>query len=187
MAALFQEKAKAGKGLFMRKVSKVKKTSAIIVVSVFFILVSIFLLAGCADKKWVDGQALSDAQTQNLANTQSGCQIAFTKTGMCASMTWQTEIQELIWGNFNLSFWNLKSSSNNRQLIDPPGNTVDIKLVMVGMAHKNAPPDVKRTGPGQFAVTRIYFTMPDQWQIVFTLKQDGQVLDQAIYNVLVKN
>lgn len=143
----------------------------------------IFLVTGCGVSPLFNHRNADDMKSPSVALTDD-CQLAFTKAGLCASLTWTKHETEDEPGAFTLRFWK-KGDSAKGPFVDP-GRTVKVKLVMPGCPMVPGP--VKVAGAkdasgaaltGVFDATEVRLGMAGDWEIWIQLKEGTQVFDQA--------
>lgn len=117
------------------------------------------------------------------------CELDFSKAGFCASWSWDQrpgdDHGDEVTGSAVLRFWKKGEGSPFGPYMDPEG-TVAVKLWMPAMGHGSSPVTVRPQSdaagsriPGVFTASRIFFSMPGEWEIRVQLKNGTQIVDQA--------
>jgi len=121
----------------------------------------------------------------------SECPLSFPKQGLCASWTWENPPNDQDFAQARIVFWKAQQGSIDSPELDP-ALTVFAKLWMPSMGHGSSPVSVQahtdETGnvvPGTFDASRVFFSMPGDWEVWLQLKQDGKVLEQAKLDVSI--
>lgn len=110
---------------------------------------------------------------------EAECPLAFPKSGLCASLTWDSPASSQAENSFVLRFWSKEGGSPAGPFRDADG-TVAVQLWMPSMGHGSSPVTVTPHGGGAYAATRVFFIMPGAWDIRVQIKRGGQLLEQAI-------
>jgi hypothetical protein len=105
------------------------------------------------------------------------CMLSFALSGLCASYTWATEISSQVEGTLALRFWRANDPTGPYVR---PEQEVWLKLWMSSMGHGSSPVTIRELAPGEYEVSRIYFSMPGDWDLRFQLKQGTTVVEQVV-------
>ncbi len=146
-----------------------------------FCLVSLLVLlltTACARPDYISKEELNPSQ-------QPGdCPLVFTSTQICFAVTWLRGPTISGSSDFELRFWDKNTGTKNGPYINPPG-TLGILLWMPSMSHGSAPVTITPLAIGEFKVTNVYFVMPKDWEVQFSLENGGQVTDQAALGLIL--
>jgi YtkA-like len=130
--------------------------------------------------------AVAPQQNNQAGNT--GCDLAFSKTSLCASVTWVKQPTADDQGEFTVRFWDPAQGTEAGPYVTP-ADDVAVKLWMPEMGHGSSPTKViaaiDTTGtavPGVFDVQNIFFVMNGKWQVFIQLKKGSQVVDQVEFD-----
>ncbi len=110
------------------------------------------------------------------------CDARF-RSGECLGLSWLTQPTESEAGSF--VFKTFRQSLDQTALVTMavvPTSPITVRLFMPSMGHGSSPVAVTPTAPGDYRATNVYFSMHGEWQIIFELKKNGQVIDAAILN-----
>jgi hypothetical protein len=123
-----------------------------------------------------------NAPVQRSAPVAGDCPLEFPKSGLCASLTWDTALSSEDENTGTLRFWDKATSSAAGPYRDASGD-VGVMLWMPAMGHGSSPVTVTAQGGGTYAVTKAYFVMPGDWDVRVQLKQNHQLIEQAVLSV----
>jgi len=125
---------------------------------------------------------------QENNQTEKGCDLSFSKSSLCASVTWVKQPTADDQGEFTLRFWDAAQGTEAGPYVTP-ADDVAIKLWMPDMGHGSSPTKViaatDATGSpvaGVFDVQNIFFVMNGKWQVFIQLKKGSQVVDQVEFD-----
>jgi len=138
------------------------------------LLASLFLLSACAHPDYVNPTELNGAQN----SVHQDCPMTYTKSGLCASLTWTRGPISPDESEFLLKFWDAETSSENGPYEDPT-STLSVVLWMPSMGHGSSPVTIEKIETGIYRVRRVYFIMPGEWEIRTFLKVGTTITDQA--------
>lgn len=99
------------------------------------------------------------------------CPIEFSKTKVCASITWSSGPTKQATNAYRLRFWP-KGQAASGPYSDAT-TSVAVKLWMPAHGHGSTAPTVTKVAPGEYDVTAVNFTMSGDWQLQHTLKDAG--------------
>jgi hypothetical protein len=115
---------------------------------------------------------------------QGDCPLAFPKSGLCASITWDSALTSDAENTATLRFWdsNTGSEAGPYRNIDADGEAA-VALWMPAMGHGSSPVTVTAQGGGVYSVTKAYFIMPGAWDVRVQIKKNHQLFEQAVASV----
>lgn len=134
-------------------------------------------LLGCARPDYISKELLNPS-------SQGSCPLMFPKSSICFDITWINGPSTSGSSDFIARFWDKNTGSKDGPFIDPPGE-LKILLWMPSMSHGSAPVTLQKTSLGEFKVTNVYFIMPKDWEVRFTLEDQGQIFDQASFGLIL--
>lgn len=147
----------------------------------FFSLVSslcfVFLATACARPDYISRDELNPSQADD-------CALTFTNSQLCLTVTWLNGPTVSGSSDFEVRFWDKNTGNKNGPYVNPPG-TLGVLLWMPSMSHGSAPVTITPLAPGEFKVTNVYFIMPKDWEVRFSLENNGQVTDQDALELIL--
>jgi len=127
----------------------------------------------------------------SLSAASADCALSFSKSELCASLSWDSPPVEGQDSPFTLRFWNSKTSSKNGPYVDP-SLTVFTKLWMPAMGHGSSPITTVHTKDpaggdvtGIYHSTDVFFIMGGDWEVHVQLKQGQTVVEEAILPISI--
>jgi hypothetical protein len=119
----------------------------------------------------------------------AACPLPLNRTGLCASVTWDTAPSASRANAFTLRFWNQATGSESGPYITP-GQTPFVRLWMSSMGHGSRPVVLSAAKdasgapmPGVYRVEQVVFTMRGDWDVQIQLRNGATVVDQATLNL----
>ena len=158
-----------------------------IIFSIFSIASLLFLplLSSCG-KSEPTGEPILEP----LAEIRKPLNVVFPNTGLSASLTFKNEVSKVKKdAPFTLRFWKTVGGDSVKGPFVDPGfvlNEDTVHLEMPAHGHGSSPVTIAQVGKGSdisFAVTRVYFTMPGDWEIWVDFVKDGNVIESAKFKV----
>lgn len=141
----------------------------------YFLIFTIFLTA-CADPKYLSSQSYQNPQGPYF---ESNCSIQFQNSHLCLDWKWESAPTQQKKGTFYFKVYrrnNLDKSPVLLDLASPP----DVILWMPSMSHGSSPVSVSQEDVGTYRAHNVFFIMTGDWEIKIQVKENGQVIDEAI-------
>ena len=110
------------------------------------------------------------------------CPLEFPKSGLCASITWDSALSSENENTATLRFWDKATGAEAGPYRDAQGE-VAVMLWMPAMGHGSSPVTVSAQGAGVYEVSKAYFIMPGAWDVRVQIKQNHQLFEQAVLSV----
>jgi hypothetical protein len=133
----------------------------------------------------------SSAGGLSVEAESAACPLSFSKSGLCASLTWTSGPSAETMNSFVLKFWKKTGADQNGPYSNPT-QTVFVKLWMPSMGHGSSPvtlqhqQDATHTDlTGKFEASNVYFVMPGAWDLHVQLKDGTTVVEEAILAVKI--
>lgn len=124
----------------------------------------------CANPNY-SNETTVNAQAQNNNNCNANCSLNFVRTNIQAQLSWNTKPVVEDESPFTLRF------------SAPPGAAVSVRLFMPSMGHGSAPIKLQKVDEANYNATNVYFTMAGNWELIVSLKQGNQLVDQAVVKI----
>ncbi|KHD89589.1 MAG: hypothetical protein OM95_02325 [Bdellovibrio sp. ArHS] len=134
-----------------------------------WLLFSVLGLVACANPDYVSDD---DQQVQNKPMADGAY---FSKVRILAKISWENTPNS---EQANAFILNLSAPSDQF-------NELAVSLWMPSMGHGSIPVKIEKINPTQYRITDVYFLMPGDWDIRFTLKNNGVVIDSAYASMIV--
>lgn len=146
------------------------------------LVLSLLVLLGCAQPKYVSPNSLSDSQAQQ--ENKASCALQFPNSGLCLSWAWEkiptsTEMGSLVFKTYRLN--NYDATAVEMDLPSVP----QVILWMPSMGHGSSPTTILRLDVGTYAASNVFFVMPGEWQIKFQLKDGNAVQDEVVISLSI--
>ncbi len=119
------------------------------------------------------------SDTASAAPVTTACDLTFSRSGLCASVTFDSAPNSENENAFTLKFYSQVSGTPETGPFIDPTATVSVKLWMPSMGHGSSPVTLTRSAEGTYRATRVFFVMPGDWEIRVLLKTGTTVVDQA--------
>jgi hypothetical protein len=144
---------------------------------------SIFLIfsstIACGNSPLLNHLNQDNAPIDNGAGTSGqDCPLDFTKSGLCAKLTWDASPAGDQENSFTLHFYN-KATGAARDV----DNEVSVLLWMPAMGHGSSPVQITALGNGGYSATHVYFVMPGAWEVRVQIKKNHQLVEQETTQV----
>ena len=117
---------------------------------------------------------------RTVTDSTAPCALWLEGSKLCASITWVTTPGEESDGELLLRFWNPERATEAGPFVDPELGTPFVQLWMPSMGHGSSPTRIAKQGPGEYRVTRVYFSMPGDWDIRVQLRRGSVVAEQTV-------
>lgn len=136
---------------------------------ILMLILSVCLLAGCANPDYVSDD------DQHLQNKPMADGAYFSKVRIMAKISWENTPTSEQANAFVLNF-----SAPSDQF-----NELTVSLWMPSMGHGSIPVKIEKINATQYRITDVYFLMPGDWDIRFTLKNNGVTIDSSYASMIV--
>ena len=110
------------------------------------------------------------------------CPLEFPKSGLCASLSWDTALSSDAENRATLRFWDKASGTAAGPYRDVDGEVAFV-LWMPAMGHGSSPVTITPQGAGVYSATRVYFIMPGAWDVRVEIKKNHQLFEQTSLSV----
>lgn len=145
------------------------------------------LLVGCAQPKYVQESGATEnkiAQEENKAD----CSILFAESKNC--LTWYWEKKPTSSQPGSLIFKIFRQNQFDQTPIELDTLQVpEVVLWMPGMGHGSSPTQTTLLDVGTYRASNVFFIMPGQWEIRFSVKENDQPnskqLDGAVVAITI--
>ncbi|MCC6276513.1 MAG: FixH family protein [Oligoflexia bacterium] len=136
--------------------------------SLIVLCISISTLA-CAEPNYATKDKSRPLAQSNPVS--ENCGAVFKNSNNCLNWRVEQEPTQDQMGSFTFTL------SHN------PLGSIKVVLWMPSMGHGSSPVKVEQLGDRQYRASQVYFSMPGKWQIRFQIKDNNQVLDEAVIEV----
>lgn len=107
------------------------------------------------------------------------CPLAFKTSNLCAQLDWIIHPSDSSDSSFYLIFF---ADDDPTKSIVVPEADLEVELWMPSMGHGSAPVEITKESSGRFKVTRAYFIMPGDWEIIIRLRSENKIIDEQAYS-----
>jgi len=137
------------------------------------------LLAACAQKKYVRGPGGEGGQNKP---GQLSCTAKFQTSGACLIHNWEKipKDSELLSFTFKISRPN---ALDNTPVPFEFAQPLEVVLWMPSMGHGSSPVELEKIDSGTYRASRVFFSMPGEWEIRIEVKNGAALADQAVLNI----
>lgn len=134
-------------------------------------MVLLMALAGCAEPKYVSGEAVS-----GFSQSPKTCAAQFQASKLCLNLQWEKAPTETEYASF-LFFANDPASPS---LLSPlAAESVEVELWMPSMGHGSAKVFVEPLSPHVLRASHVSLYMKGEWEIRFRILKNGVKVDEA--------
>ncbi len=119
----------------------------------------------------------------------ASCPLALSRSGLCASVTWDAQPSASRTNAFTLRFWNSATGSESGPYFTPAQEPF-VRLWMTSMGHGSRPVVMSQARdasgaliPGVYRVEKVVFTMRGDWDVQIQLRSGASVVDQAVLSL----
>lgn len=131
---------------------------------------------GCAEKKYV-----ATDSNNPLSKAEAVCnpENRLPTSGLCLTFSWEKPPTEKLSGIFIFKIWR-PNLADNTPIPTELGDSATVELWMphMGGGHGSSPVVVEKKDVGTYRARRVFFSMPGQWEIRFTIKSGDNVIDK---------
>lgn len=145
-----------------------------------YLMTAFFVLAACADPKYLPAESAQNIQQQGAAT----CNLQFQKSGICLDWKWEKVPTETEMGTLYFKTYRKNMLDGSAVLLDQTV-TPAVVLWMPSMNHGSSPVSTSREDIGTYRAKDVFFIMPGEWEIKFQLKDETQVIDEAIFSLTI--
>ena len=149
----------------------------------FVFLLFVWQLVGCAQPKYVQESAAAEnkiTQEENKAN----CSITFSESQYCLSWYWESKPTASQPGSLIFKIFRQNQFDQTPIELDTP-QIPQVILWMPGMGHGSSPTQTTRLDVGTYRASKVFFIMPGDWEIRFSLKQNEQPNSKQVDGAVV--
>ncbi len=145
----------------------------------------LILILGCA--------MVSCAEPKYLTNSNGGGDgrgkvedsgLRWPHSGHTIWLQWEVRPTESEFGSFLLKIGRPNAADQSPVVQEIEGD-VAVVLWMPSMGHGSSPVRVEKVDIGTYRATRVFFTMPGDWEIRIQRKSDGNIIEQAILPIRI--
>ncbi len=144
----------------------------------FLILLAVFTFTGASTfaASNESSDMLSDIWGTSFGNSASElkCDAHFQRSGSCVTVVWEKRPTETDYGSF---VFKVTKPANEGVLA---ADTMNVRAFMPGMGNGSTQILVKKLDSTSFRASNVYFSMRGDWQLIFEVKNLGQVIDSAV-------
>lgn len=140
-----------------------------------YLIIAFFVLAGCVDPKYLPAESAQNVLQHGAAT----CSLQFQKSGVCIDWKWEKLPTETEMGALYFKTYRKNTVDGSAVLLDQ-AVTPAVALWMPSMNHGSSPVSTWREDIGTYRAKDVFFIMPGDWEIKFQLKDDTQVIDEAV-------
>lgn len=143
------------------------------------LFLSAFTVTACAQPKY-----------ENITNNQGSvgekitvdCSIRFAQSGYCLNWHWKEMPTQSQPGS--LTFKIVRPNDLDQTPVPVEiSSEMEVVLWMPSMGHGSSPTTVEKVDVGSYLVSNVFFVMPGEWEIKFQIKEDKQVIDEAVVDL----
>lgn len=131
----------------------------------FSLLIFLLTLTACARPDYISKK---DLLPTNKPESTAECPWLFKHSDVCMNLHWNTTPTSTDYSDFTITFINSTE----------PFDEIQVLLWMPSMGHGSSPVKVTAITAQQFHISEVFFIMPGDWEIRFTLKKSGDTVDQ---------
>ena len=143
----------------------------------------VIFLSACGESPLFSHYNADDMNPGGNKVATVSCPLSFSKSKLCGSIEWVTGPSEEE-SVFTLKFWDSNEGSSKGPYLDP-AHRVFVQLWMTSMGHGSSPVAIQKTTQGIYAVTKVFFIMPGEWDVRVQLKDGNVVFEQTVQSVNV--
>lgn len=142
-----------------------------------------FILFGCARPKYIQESGAADsAQPDSTSSRKTDitaeCAIVFSETKYCLSWYWENKPTSKQAGSLIFKMYRLNQFDKTAVAIDPAGMPA-VVLWMPSMGHGSTPTQTTRLDVGTYRASNVFFIMPGEWDIRFSVKDESDASKPA--------
>lgn len=138
------------------------------------LLIALTLLTACADPKYVSRPGASQPfRKAEAEHTQ------FDKTGTSLWLSWETKPTADQYGSLLLKTGRENAADKSPVPLDLEGD-IAVILWMPSMGHGSSPVTVTKIDTGTYRATKVFFSMPGDWEIRVQRVVKGALIEQAV-------
>lgn len=138
-------------------------------------ITALWLFTACADPKYVSRESTPQIENQEKVAVAD---IVWPQSNLSIWLKWELMPTEEKFGSFILKIGHPNSADRTPVLQDIEGD-VAVVLWMPSMGHGSSPITVERIDVGTYRASKVFFTMPGDWEIRVQRKSGGLILEQA--------
>lgn len=149
----------------------------------FVFLFLVLQLVGCAQPKYVQESGVTEnkiAQEENKAD----CSIAFSESKYCLSWYWEAKPTATQPGSLIFKIFRQNQFDQTPVELDAT-QTPEVILWMPGMGHGSSPTQTTRLDVGTYRASKVFFIMPGDWEIRFSVKESEQPNSKQVDGAVV--
>lgn len=146
--------------------------------SLFFITV---LMLSCAQPRYEN--IITEDNSSPPSEKLTNCTLRFSNSGWCVLWTWEQKPIQKKAGQFILKIMRPNLLDETPVYVEAEDN-IAVVLFMPKMNHGSRPTKVTKLDVGTYRISNVVFIMPGEWEIKFQLKQNGAVIDEAIFPLI---
>ncbi len=144
----------------------------------------LFWMLSCADKNYVTTPDAGAGGEAKPTTCQVTCLARFQTSQYCLTYTWEKMPTEKDLGTFTFKI-SRSNALDQSVVMQDFGDLVSVVLWMPSMGHGSSPVTVDRLDTGTFRASRVFFSMPGEWEIRVQVKNGSDVKDQAVLNIKI--
>ena len=149
-----------------------------------FLLVLALLLVSCADKNYVSVPASGAGGENKPGSCQMTCTARFQTSRFCFSHAWEKMPTEKDFGSFTFKI-SRDNAFDQTMVMHDFSDPVTVILWMPSMGHGSSPVTLERIDTGTYRASRVFFSMPGEWELRVQVKNGTDVKDQAVINLKI--
>lgn len=138
---------------------------------VSIICVSILALTNCARPKYVEETTSNQPPIAKIEGAAE-CSNQFSESKYCLSWYWENKPTSKQSGSLIFKVYRLNQFDKTAVPVDFK-QTPDVVLWMPSMGHGSAPTQTTRLDVGTYRASNVFFIMPGDWEIRFSVKDEN--------------
>lgn len=126
------------------------------------------LLVGCARAEYVDSPS-NPVRPPTKASCEVRCDYRLA-SGSCVELNWEKVAVKKEFGQFVIKITRANLYDQSPTLVDSHG--IEAFLWMPSMGHGSSPLKIDKVDSGIYRISRVYFSMPGDWEIHIKISAD---------------
>ena len=138
------------------------------------IILSLWLLSACADPKYV----AKEGAGQNYRKAEAE-KAQFDPSGIPLWISWEKKPSADQFGSFLIKTGRENAADKSPIPEDLEGE-IRVILWMPSMGHGSSPVTVTKMDTGTFRASKVFFSMPGEWEVRIQRTVNGAMVEQAV-------
>tara|TARA_B110001454_G_scaffold219191_1_gene251107 strand:+ start:24261 stop:24740 length:480 start_codon:yes stop_codon:yes gene_type:complete len=149
-----------------------------------FVLLLGLQLVSCAKPKYVQDESIANQNKIAQEENKVDCSILFSESKYCLSWFWETKPTASQPGSLIFKIFRQNQFDQTPVELDM-AQVPEVILWMPGMGHGSSPTQTTRLDVGTYRASKVFFIMPGEWEIRFSVKENGQPNSKPIDGAVV--